>query len=690
MSSFLTNIKLNNIERQISDIQTEIANINISGSTTINANVNMNDFSLTNVKEILYHDGEIAITSNNISSYQNFIPTATTALNMNGNNVVDVNTLYFIDHQSYINTNDTTLNIYGDYNLNFGASENINFYQNVEGQGKYFHNFSSFTGSDMSASNSISVNSSVITSSGNNLLLNSNLILTNSNITNYLPTTFNNDINITNHNINNISNLDFGGIHGSISAVNAYDLIINANSSLFLEGGYAIFLNSNLEGQNNYIHNISDLLTTTATIANTLHTSTIVIGSDNETLTTINNNLTINGNIILTNSNLTNYIVSGGSTSHINNVETISFISNKLGNEASNSLSINSNSDLVYNSNLVCLRDVINSSQIYNMNWVDGIPSTINAGVSFTSSQRVLIPNNAVNFQEDNFTFHIFYTDSSLTNTNNFDFSVVILDQHLNRLFLPSLITFNKSLFTASNHGDGYEYVLTTTFNSSTSGTGITNNMNNEMVGDPTGNFYFTIMIHAITEINPYNSQVQATLTIDGPTQQYGNLNLQSGGLLMNNNLLIEDNSNLVFNNDIVITNTNLLSNFPNLITNSNISSYISDLQKVYVSNSEWNTDETLSIPIDVSGCIIVNGKLSYYYDSGIDGLIFGCSSFTAFLLPSSSTWTVDSDISVQRLSSENLLSTLNITVSGSNLILSPTFTHSGMYMKVFISYDNF
>ena len=57
-------------------------------------------------------------------------------------------------------------------------------------------------------------------------------------------------------------------------------------------------------------------------------------------------------------------------------------------------------------------------------------------------------------------------------------------------------------------------------------------------------------------------------------------------------------------------------------------------------------------------------------------------------MTPSGQSWDVDTgSISTEHISTNHLLSGLNISVSGNILSLAPTFTNTQMYMRGIVSY---
>ena len=140
--SYLLNIKVNNLARDLNDLEDTVANLQIGGAPNIAGDLQMNDHSIQEINTLefnsnhvlavsnsdLTYDNGIVVTADNIDSYVSaFNPTATEDLNMGGHYVIDAGKITFLGSTYPLlvdNSNNVTWN--GDVIV---TSDNIGNYQ---------------------------------------------------------------------------------------------------------------------------------------------------------------------------------------------------------------------------------------------------------------------------------------------------------------------------------------------------------------------------------------------------------------------------------------------------------------------------------------------------------------------------------------------------------------------------------
>ena len=385
MSSFIQNIKLNSLQEQINNIEQELSTFNGIGTGNISYTLNLNNNALVNAKSISFNDGSSF-------SHANFLSVSGTlfSLDMNGKNISNVNNLS-INAMTVQNLELTTTNDILIWNNDTVITSN---YLTTNG---YLNNpllsDLDLNEHDLTAVSQIYLSNGVVfqygtdsqeyttlnTTDGNNLIFNSQTLLSESNYGNF---------------VNSLDTLTLNSM--TIKGVNVLTdlqqtLTLNTDNRLVIDNN-VIVIDSDLSS---YIQpsDISNVLSTT-----NLSQVNIIDASNNVfSINASDNNLLLNGNTILTsgdgymqpsdisNALLSTNILQINITDSDNHIFSINASSNELyinGNTFITTGTIDNNIESYLSSNL---DSYLFSNNITKLNFVDDLY------INFTNEQNKLL-----------------------------------------------------------------------------------------------------------------------------------------------------------------------------------------------------------------------------------------------------------------------------------------------------------
>ena len=115
----------------------------------------------------------------------------------------------------------------------------------------------------------------------------------------------------------------------------------------------------------------------------------------------------------------------------------------------------------------------------------------------------------------------------------------------------------------------------------------------------------------------------------------------------------------------------------------------------VITQNIIWSQVSEFNIDLPVSGksSAVVSGKILYYYFDSSSNVIRGAYDFKLFVYSSGgggTVWSIDTNSISGTNISNNQLSNAVFSMSGTALVISPTFSNSTTYAKCILSVDSY
>ena len=670
-SSFFDNIRFNNIQQEIKQLQTAVSDLEINTGNT-----------------------GAGIVGD---------------LNLNNHNLTDVNTLNFNGGASITTYGGEGIYLNGFYTYLGGG---------LEGQGNYIHNISDFSCNTFNAGSTATIQN--LTANSINLPYNNVITGITGAVTingsSVLLSPISSDLNLNNHNLTNVNQINLGdGV--SMSTNGTYGLTVDASSKPINLNADYIFLNGGVECGSNHIHAVSDIAcetmeastSLTAPIANvttanltTANVGTLDLGNGVSMVSGSTNGLSINTVSSQINLNSSYIFLNGGiecGSNHIHNVGDISCVTAEastsltaptvnVGDVAVTSGSGNlllgtGNAVLTQNNFLTYFPDSGSGSgfaptatENLNMNNYDitNCGTLELSGKTLVSDPTALASgNNCVVIREaSSITQTISLSQSenfsNIANNTPYQFpfktnSQPILD------WLGSDFTLNVSLDFASGgimsemtliinvsgtsnetiypndalfqinamplEGGGQSTFLTNfVFNKDTTGANYVNNLNSPTIAGYTGpiQWWYTLILQG-QEDNGQGQNLFGSVSLGTSTPSWGDIDIQGSSLVLSGLNLQSDGTNLSFNGDTILTNnietgnvlsTTLLSNPVNAVIPS---FYVDQPSQKFIKYQLYRstsavpgTDAYVGIPIAVNSnnfieCNIickVSGALKY------------------------------------------------------------------------------
>jgi hypothetical protein len=390
----IQNIKINNLIKNLNDLETIVANLQIGGAPVISGNIDMNNNDITELKNLVFntndtvdinagnleYNNSVVVTAENISQYETanggFINLATSDLNMQNHSINSISSL--------------TLSGSGIINLPYGVANQLQ-----------------------------------VRSTDSALTYQSNEILTEENLTNFLPATefvniADDNLNMTNHNIQNISSLSLSGAgvinfpYGSSNQlqVGSDDILRYQNNEIVTSANFDTFQTaSSFVGTANADLNMANFNIRNASVIEPDNVN--FGGNTNNKLTVLNGDLEYQGDVVITSGNYTNYITSdtgfvGTATTNLN---MSNYDISNVGNLTVENLNFNGQ-------NVVLQSGIESEMHVSN----EGIQMTNNQSVMLTSNTY---PSTAIDFN-GNFTIELQEFSYTFTTSHNYMLSIDI------------------------------------------------------------------------------------------------------------------------------------------------------------------------------------------------------------------------------------------------------------------------
>ena len=537
MSNFIQNIQINNLTRQLNGLATTVSNMQVGGAPTIAGNIDMNNYSLTEVNSIQFNNnttlepagsnlefnGEAIVLQSDLADYQQ--NPSSSDLDMNQHNILNINDnlnfknagvqgnisfnnyVFEIDRDLSLNDN-IIRDVGGIYSNNFFLKEGPNYQQLLQyNEGLYTI---SSAGSDTRAYINVQLDPAGKAASKFN--------------TNFL-----------NNPITNLTSLTFQNQNTNAQQT----LTINSSDNSLVYNNSVVITAANI---NNYEDN--NITSDTNFNNNNLYNVDSLIFSTSDTLTIASSNLQYNGEIVVTAATIGEYLPTIPDNELISS-DGVVYTADLSKQFCTRQRTIIENTVLLSSDGALTsafgVTDVFGSIQnVGSINWsnfssvfdlsftIDGwFETPFNEQIEFNVGVRVLTADGSPYFNNDGFGFKIPFSEM----TQNID-----IGQDKNFITYNATITNNDAFLNAT-----------------------------PLVPDYTGDFK---VILAFENTNPPEIPIlviinmNATLDITAASQEYDALILDNGQLNLNNVILQNSDGALLWDSNEIITTASFQSQF--------------------------------------------------------------------------------------------------------------------------------
>ena len=574
--SYINNIKLNNLIRDVNQLETTVANMVAGGAPVIAGNIDMNNHSLTEVATVefnsdhtlgtsgadLTYDNAVVVTNNNITTYETDNLNPSGDINMDGHYIVDAGKIGFngstyplmIDGSQNLTWNGdpvvTSTNITTYETNNSSASSDLNMNGHSVLDAISLQITDSMNGHEGEKTSLVMLNGGLSTVSASNdedvrLYIHINETAGQPSYTDFRG-----------QSITNVNQITFStGGDLFVDGTPQQKLIYGGNSVVLTDTNYESYItfppdagfvdtaNANLNMSNFQLNNVSSLDFGGST-------ALTVDGSDD---------LTFNSQVVLRADNYETYItfppdsgfVSTANANlnmanhEINNASSIDFGSSKV-------ISIDANDNFTYNNEMVVVRPQYLPTYTLATNGSCTVVDTETANLPI-----VTISNDQINFSEG-FRLSLNIPQFEFDTDDNYLFSIAV-KLHTSQFANNGIMFQIKSdAFTTENLGSYSSLTGTFDFNPSTavSGNVTINNMSAPVDPSTTEDYDIYVIVGTQGVGNDFSStQINVSLqTLNSSV--YDNLDLGTFGVKLDSKVLTNTSGNLTFDgNDVAVKN---------------------------------------------------------------------------------------------------------------------------------------
>jgi hypothetical protein len=183
MSNFFENLKLNNLQKKVNALATEVSNIIVGGAPVISGDIDMNNNSIKEIEQLIFNSGNAFIENNGIMTFANkellttndLIPyqlqTSNSDFDLNNHKLWNINGLEIIDNTVPGTTKNFTL-INGGLVSADGADTRLYLYTNESGDQPHYLNFGTYALENVGSIEFGTNGSSLTSTDGESLLYN--------------------------------------------------------------------------------------------------------------------------------------------------------------------------------------------------------------------------------------------------------------------------------------------------------------------------------------------------------------------------------------------------------------------------------------------------------------------------------------------------------------------------------------